>query len=753
MRERVDAATDYLRDEAIGGAALLIATAAALIWANVGGTYVSFWGTELTLGVGSASITEDLQHWVNDGLMALFFFVIALEVKRELVTGELHDRRTAAVPVLAALGGAALPILIFALLTLDGDGARGWAIPAATDIAFAVGVLALLGDRIPSGVKLLLLTIAVVDDVVAIALIALFYSSGISIAWLAVVAGGLVAILAMRALGVQRVVAYVPIGLIVWVAMLESGVHPTIAGVAVGLLTPAGPVGGRQVLEQLEHRLHPFSSLLVIPLFALANAGIAFDGPTISNAAESQVVWAIAIGLVVGKLLGIAATVLLVVRLGIGSLPDGVRPRHVWGLAALGGIGFTVSLFITELAYTDPTTIDAAKIGIFAGSLASALLGILILLARPRTRPRARSLQAVKSFLALPILGAVLLLAACGDDDDPPRAQTAIACDRFASPDGSDSDRGTKAAPFETVQKLADALSPGEVGCLRDGTYVADSDDDHDAVLTLSHGGSSDAPIAVAGYPGERATLEGTVTVSEGADDVTLTNLVFEGVGDSNTIKIYSEDVTVEYSEITNEGRGWSCMILGSNDGDGQAVRPVVRGNRFHDCGDLGNDNKDHGIYASNVTDGEIVDNVIHSSAAYAIQLYPNAQGTRFAHNVVDGGGRSIRGGIAFGGDDDYASADNLVERNVIAYSRTYNVTSSWDETVGSGNVAHDNCLWSGEAGDVLPDGGFTATDNETADPGFRDRADGDYRLDSDSPCLKTVGYDTAAKLSDAAAP
>jgi Na+:H+ antiporter, NhaA family len=379
MRQQVDAATDFLQDETIGGGALLVATVAALVWANLGAGYVSFWNAELTLGIGSASITEDLQHWVNDGLMALFFFVVALEVKREFTAGDLRDRKTATVPVLAALGGALLPILIFVLLTLGGDGARGWAIPAATDIAFAIGVLALLGERVPSGVKLLLLTIAVVDDIVAIALIALFYSSGISLGWLAVVAGGLTVIVAMRAGGVERIVAYVPIGVIVWVAMLESGVHATIAGVAVGLLTPAGPVGGRRVLETLEHRLHPLTSLLVIPLFALANAGIAFDGPTISNAAGSEIVWAIALGLVVGKLLGIAGTVLLVVRLGIGNLPDGVRPQHVWGIAALGGIGFTVSLFISQLAYTDPTTIDAAKIGIFAGSLTSAVLGVLIL--------------------------------------------------------------------------------------------------------------------------------------------------------------------------------------------------------------------------------------------------------------------------------------------------------------------------------------------------------------------------------------
>jgi NhaA family Na+:H+ antiporter len=389
VRENIDAATEYLHDETTGGIVLLVATAAALVWANLGGSYLSFWHTELTLGVGSLSITEDFQHWVNDGLMALFFFVVALEVKREFVTGDLRDRRTATVPVLAALGGAALPAIIFALLTLGGEGASGWAIPTATDIAFAVGVLALLGDRIPAGVKLLLLTIAVVDDVLAIAVIAIFYSSGISLAWLAAVVAGLAAIVALRALGVRRVIAYVPLGIFVWIAMLESGVHATIAGVAVGLLMPAHPIDGRQMLEEVEHRLHPFSSFLVIPLFALANAGIVLDSSTISAAAESRIAWAIAIGLVLGKLFGIAGTILLVARLGIGKLPDGVRVQHVWGIAALGGIGFTVSLFIAQLAYSDPLTIDSAKFGIFAGSIVSALLGVAILVKGRRavTRP------------------------------------------------------------------------------------------------------------------------------------------------------------------------------------------------------------------------------------------------------------------------------------------------------------------------------------------------------------------------------
>ncbi|MDP9134321.1 MAG: Na+/H+ antiporter NhaA [Actinomycetota bacterium] len=387
-RVHVDAAVEFLRDETVGGVALLAATAAALIWANAGDSYLSFWHTDLTLGAGALSITEDLQHWVNDGLMVLFFFVVALEVKREFVTGELRDRKAATLPVLAALGGAILPAVIFVLLTLGAEGASGWAIPTATDIAFAVGLLALLGDRIPSGVKLLLLTIAVVDDVLAIAIIAIFYSSGISLAWLGAVVAGLLGIVALRRVGAQRVIVYVPLGIFVWVAMLQSGVHATIAGVAVGLLMPAHPVGGRQVLEEVEERLHPISSLLVVPLFALANAGIVLSGATISAAAESRIAWAIAIGLVVGKLLGIAGTALLVDRLRIGRLPDGVRTHHVWGIAALGGIGFTVSLFIAQLAYTDPDTIYTAKFGIFAGSIVAAVIGLAILLIAPRRASR-----------------------------------------------------------------------------------------------------------------------------------------------------------------------------------------------------------------------------------------------------------------------------------------------------------------------------------------------------------------------------
>jgi NhaA family Na+:H+ antiporter len=257
----------------------------------------------------------------------------------------------------------------------------------ATDIAFAVGVLALLGDRVSAGVKLLLLSVAIVDDLIAISVIALFYSEGISLLWLAAAVIGLGMVVGMRMVGVGRVAAYVPVGLLVWVAALESGVHPTVAGVAVALLTPAQPVNGRRVLEQLEHRLHPCTAFAVLPLFALANAGIALDGEVLADAVASPLPWAIAVGLVVGKLLGIAGAALLALRLRVGALGEDVRLAQVWGVAALGGIGFTVSLFVAQLAYTDPEVIDLAKIGIFAGSLVSAALGVALLTRGARAGP------------------------------------------------------------------------------------------------------------------------------------------------------------------------------------------------------------------------------------------------------------------------------------------------------------------------------------------------------------------------------
>jgi Na+:H+ antiporter, NhaA family len=383
-RQALDPLTEFLHDEAAGGIALLAAAIVAVVWANspASDAYADLWGHELRLGVPGAAITADLRHWVNDGLMALFFFVVGLEIKRELVVGELRERRAATLPVVAAIGGVALPAVVFLAVTAGHEGASGWAIPAATDIAFAVGILALLGNRVSSGVKLFLLTVAIVDDIIAVAIIAVFYSNAISLIWLGGAAAALLAVVALQRLAVTRIAVYGLVGIVAWVAMHESGLHATIAGVALGLLTPARPVGGRAVLELLEHRLHPLSAFLIVPLFALANAGVDFGGGVLADAASSRVAWAIAAGLVVGKLLGIAGATFLALRLRWGELPEDVGRGQVWGIAALGGIGFTVSLFIAQLAYEAPDVIDTAKVGIFAGSLASGTLGAFLLARR-----------------------------------------------------------------------------------------------------------------------------------------------------------------------------------------------------------------------------------------------------------------------------------------------------------------------------------------------------------------------------------
>jgi NhaA family Na+:H+ antiporter len=381
---------DFLRNEANGGLALLLGSIAALLWVNVvdPASYVSFWGTHLNIGIGDASIDESLGHWVNDGLMTFFFFLISLEIKRELVTGELRHPKRAALPIIAALGGIVVPIAIFFAVT-GGHDASGWGIPMATDAAFAIGVLALLGDRVSEGVKLLLLTIAVVDDVAAILVIAVAYTDHLSLGWLGLAVAGLLVVATMRALGVRRILAYVPLGIFVWVATFESGVHATLAGVALALLTPAVPVGGRDVLGELEHRLHPWVNLAILPLFALANAGVKLNGGELSDADGRRIALAVALALVVGKFIGIAGATLAALRLKLGTLPPGVDRRGLLGAAALGGIGFTVSLFITPLAYDDPLLVGAAKLGILGGSVVAATIGIMIFLTgrRPARPP------------------------------------------------------------------------------------------------------------------------------------------------------------------------------------------------------------------------------------------------------------------------------------------------------------------------------------------------------------------------------
>ena len=392
-----NAGADFIRSEVAGGAVLLVAALIALAWANApfGETYESFWETKLTLGFGNFEKSESLQYWVNDLLMVLFFFVVGLEIKRELVVGELNDRKKARLPLIAALGGVILPGIIFISLNLGGESARGWAIPMATDIAFAVGVLALLGKRIPSSIRVLLLSIAIVDDVIAILIIAVFYASSLSLLWIAISIIGFGVVLIMQRVGVNHIWPYWVIGAFIWVAVLSSGVHATIAGVILGLMTPAHPIEGRHVLEDLEYRLHPWTSFLIVPLFALANAGVFLGGGIIGEAVVDPLFIGIAVGLVAGKLVGITGAILLARRFGLGEVPAGVNTGHILGVGALGGIGFTVSIFITGLAFESNELIEIAKLGIFTGSLIAALLGtaILLLNTRPGKSPKAATIE------------------------------------------------------------------------------------------------------------------------------------------------------------------------------------------------------------------------------------------------------------------------------------------------------------------------------------------------------------------------
>ncbi|MCL4122843.1 UNVERIFIED_CONTAM: hypothetical protein GTU68_031998 [Idotea baltica] len=331
---------------------LLLATAVALIWVNSpwGDSYDAFWGSPVNLSVND---------FVNDALMALFFFVVGLEIKRELVDGQLQNMKDAALPAVAALGGMIVPALLFFVINVGGPGEGGWGIPMATDIAFAVGIVSLLGDRISRRLKVFLLSLAIVDDIGAIIVIALFYSAGISGAWLAATVALLGLIFVLGKLRVWWIPVYVLLGAIVWWTTFRSGIHATIAGVALGLLTPDVRYASfhiresMSVAERLETVMHPITSYAIIPIFALANAGVRMNGDIISAAFQSRVTWGIIIGLVVGKTVGITVFSLIATKLGIAKRPDALTFRTLVGLAMIAGIGFTVSLFVSNLAFGD----------------------------------------------------------------------------------------------------------------------------------------------------------------------------------------------------------------------------------------------------------------------------------------------------------------------------------------------------------------------------------------------------------------
>ena len=401
----------FVDREVAGGILLLVATAVALIWVNIGwdDSYNDFWHTEIELAVGTWHLPHmSVGHFVNDGLMALFFFVVGLEIKRELVTGDLRSARAAALPVIGAMGGMVVPALFYVMLNTSGEASRGWGIPMATDIAFAIGIVALLGSRVSPKIKLFLLTLAIVDDIGAIAVIAIFYSSDLNTGWLITASVGLIAVWILQRVRVWAIPVYAVLGVFIWYATLESGVHATIAGVALGLLTPARPLLNKRdaqqivdalpsdanvaevryasflaqesvpLTERLENMLHPFTAFMIIPIFALANAGIKLSGDTISDAATSSVTLGIMLGLIVGKPLGITLFAWVATRFGL-TLPEGVSWPQFVGMGFAAGIGFTVSIFVAGLAFESEGITDLAKIGILVASLIAAVAALLLL--------------------------------------------------------------------------------------------------------------------------------------------------------------------------------------------------------------------------------------------------------------------------------------------------------------------------------------------------------------------------------------
>jgi NhaA family Na+:H+ antiporter len=430
QRRFVRPAIGFMETEAAGAVMLLAATLAALIWANSawGDSYFEFWETHITIEIGAFHFDESLKHFVNDGLMAVFFFVVGLEIKRELVLGELNTVKKATLPALAAFGGMVVPALIYvAFVWTSGpaDAISGWGIPMATDIAFSVGVIALLGSRVPIGAKLFLLALAIVDDIGAIVVIAIFYTEDLSFVWMGVAVATLLIITVARQAGIRAGIIYLPLALLAWFAFLESGVHATIAGVILGLLVPArayysdadfrrkagwilerfdrdqaspqaharldddalalAAISRESVspLERWERALHPWSSFLIVPLFALANAGVRFVGVDVVEAVLSPVALGVSVGLAVGKPVGIGLAAWLGLKLKLGQLPRHTTFGHIVGLGFIAGIGFTVSLFISELAFRSSADghlfTDEAKIGIFLGSIVAGVAGFVFL--------------------------------------------------------------------------------------------------------------------------------------------------------------------------------------------------------------------------------------------------------------------------------------------------------------------------------------------------------------------------------------
>ena len=412
----------YIHTESIGGLALLVATVVALIWANSPwrDLYHDILETHLSFDLAVIAVDMSLHHWINDGLMAIFFFVVGLEIKRELFHGHFSTFRRAALPAIAALGGMVVPAAMYLAFNLGAEGERGWGIPMATDIAFALGVLALLGRRIPQEIRVFLLGLAVADDLGAIIVIAVAYTESISFTHLYMVAGLVIVTILANRIGFRHAAVTAALGFLIWVAMLKSGVHATIAGVIFGLLTSASPQYSRErfaeeyeeliveyrkalfegeteradsilgemealaqgtesPMERLERLTHPWASYVILPVFALANAGLSFSGVDLGDVISSDVTIGVVAGLLVGKVVGITLFPWVASRFGVVELPPYVSWMHIVGVGLLAGIGFTVALFISRLAFTEPSLVLNAQFGIMFASAVAGILGYSIL--------------------------------------------------------------------------------------------------------------------------------------------------------------------------------------------------------------------------------------------------------------------------------------------------------------------------------------------------------------------------------------
>jgi NhaA family Na+:H+ antiporter len=424
---------EFAARETSGGALLLICTGAALLWANSpwANSYTALWHAPFTVGFESVHLSRELHFWVNEALMAVFFFVVGLEIKRELLAGELASPRQAALPILAAVGGVLVPALLYTALNAGGPGARGWGIPMATDIAFAIGAMALLGNRVPLGLKVFLTALAIVDDIAAVLVIAVFHTHELAWGAVALAVVCLLAALAANRLGVRHPLPYALIGAVLWMTVLQSGVHATIAGLLLAFMIPSRTAihqraflqHGRALLDyfekaaetepfdilsdaeqqtaiealedacekvqpplhRLERGLHPWVTFLIMPLFALANAGVPLSGEP-GKIAVQPVTLGVMIGLVLGKPIGVTLAAWLAVRLGAAKLPDRVSWRHIHGAGWLAGIGFTMSLFMADLAFAGDARLVSAKLGILMASLCAGIIGSAILMRKPRVR-------------------------------------------------------------------------------------------------------------------------------------------------------------------------------------------------------------------------------------------------------------------------------------------------------------------------------------------------------------------------------